>query len=195
MRFVRILAAISAALFAAACLPTTTKTPIGASAATAPDPALYGVWRGQSDENSASGYMSFLGDDDGAMTAVLVSLPYGTDPGDWEVYRVRAATLGSKHYMTASEIYVKGQPAPAGDGIANVVILYRIDGRKLTLYTLDTKAVIAAIKRGELKGVIGEGDDPDVQITSDEPELDAFFAKADPSAYFTNKLVALTKVE
>ena len=195
MRFVRIAAAISAALFVMGCLPVTTKTPVGATSPTKTDPALYGQWRGE-DDNSA-GYMSFLGNDDGSMTAVLVSLPSGSDGGDWEVFRLQAAGLGDKHYLTASEIYVKGKPVPDGDGITNVVILYRVEGRKLSMFTLNTKAVIAAIKRGELQGVIGEGDDPDVQITTDEPKLDAFFAKADPAVYFTNDkaLLTLTKVE
>ncbi len=102
MRLVRTALAVCAALFAAACLPVTTKTPIGTTGAAAPDPALYGMWRGSDSKNDLPGYFSFLKNGDDAMTAILISLPHGDDGGEWEVFHVQAATLGGNRYLTAT---------------------------------------------------------------------------------------------
>ena len=193
MRLIRIALAVCAALFAAACLPVTTKTAIGTTVAAAPDPALYGMWRGADSKNDLPGYFTFLKNGDDTMTAILVSLPHGEDGGEWETFRVQAATLGGNHYMTATESFVNNAAA-GDDALQNIALLYRFEGKSLTLYLIDEDAAKAAIAAGKIKGTVGQGDNGDIQITSDAAELDAFLATPEGAALFKSPLVKLTKM-
>src|SRR5215469_2504621 len=98
---IRAVAALCAALLVAACLPVTSKTPIGSTTGLKPDPALYGVWRGRVKDSDTPAYMSFLRNDDGTMGCVLVTPPAGSDGGEWEVFTLNAATLGGHHFLHA----------------------------------------------------------------------------------------------
>jgi hypothetical protein len=92
-------------------------------------------------------------------------------------------------------MFVKDKPAEGSDNLGNIILLYRIEGKTLTLYSADEKRTAALIKAGKLKGTIGEGDDPDIALTSDGPELDKFFASPAAAALFVKPLLTLTKVD
>lgn len=195
MKFFQIALALSAALLAAACLPVTTKAPVGSTVATVADPALFGMWRGQDKDRDEPGYFSFLKSEDGAMTALVVSLPKGQDDGEWEVFHLDTTTLGANHYMNVHETFEKGKPADDEMAKENIPLLYRVQGRTLTLYLIDEDAAKAAITSGKLKGTIGEGSNGDVQITSDAAELDAYLATPAGAALFKSKLFGLKKID
>ncbi len=85
--------------------------------------------------------------------------------------------------------------AAAGDeALQNIAILYRVEGKSLTLYLMDEDAAKAAIAAGQIKGTVGPGDNGDVQITSDAADLDAFLATPEGAALFKSPLVKLTKM-
>jgi len=195
----RIVLALAAALVLSACLPVTSKTPLGTTTKPVPDLALTGMWRGQNDKQEAPGYIGFIKNADDTMTAVMVSPESGANDGDWEAFSLKVVTLGGNHYMTARETFVKDKPAEqadTSDQLGNIILLYRIEGgNKLTLYTADEKKTIAAIKAHKLSGnITGSADDPDVELTSDGAELDKFFASPAGAALFVKPLVTMTKV-
>src|SRR5262249_4313766 len=77
-----------AALFVAACLPVTTKNPVGTSAGFKQDPSIIGVWKVEpqkDDADNKQGFIAFLNaSDEDAMTGIL--LAPGKDAGDWGSY-------------------------------------------------------------------------------------------------------------
>ena len=183
-----------AALLLAACLPVTTDHPVGSTVGFKPDPALIGMWKGHGDsKDDKNGYFAFLRNDDGSMTAMLVT--FETDADQWNVYEADVATLGANHIMSVRLKSEDGKPANEEDARQIIPIRYDIgkDG-KLTLSLLDDKATTAAIKAGRIKGTVHEGSEDDGHITADPKELDAFFATKEGAALFSAKLVVLAKV-
>src|SRR5215831_16275766 len=172
MRALRNAAAICAALLISACLPVTTKTPIGATVGFKADPTLYGVWRDQNRGEADEGFISFLKDEKEGMTAVIVSPR--RDGGDWQVFQLKTASVGGHTFMNAREILVNGKKADDGLAGQNIPVLYRVKGRTLTLVLLDEKKTEAAIKTGALAGTIEPGECGDVHITADAASLDKF---------------------
>lgn len=194
MKAIRIAAAIVAAFLVSACLPVTSKTPLGTTTKADTGEALYGMWRGKASDSDQPGYFSFLKNDDGSLAVVLIALPDAKDNGEWDVFTATASTLGTNHYLNVRESFAKGEPVnPPMD--STIPVLYRLDSGKLTLYLLDEDATKAAFAAGELKGTIGKGSDPDVQLTSDATELDAFFATTKGAGLFRQPFITLTKVE
>jgi len=183
-----------AALLLAACLPVTTDHPVGSTVGFKPDPALIGLWKGRGDsKDDKDGYFAFLRNEDGSMTAMLVT--FESDGDQWNVYEADVATLGTNHIMSVRLKSEDGKPANEEDARQIIPIRYDIgkDG-KLTLSLLDDKATTAAIKAGRIKGTAREGSEDDCHITADPKELDAFFATKEGAALFSAKLVVLTKV-
>ena len=121
MSATRISLALAAALVLSACLPVTTKTPLGTTTKPVPDLALNGMWRGQNDKQEAPGFIGFIKNADDTMTAVMVSPESGGNDGDWEAFSLKVVTLGGKHYMTAHETFVKDKPANQGDASDQLV--------------------------------------------------------------------------
>lgn len=195
MKAVRFLVLGLAAAVATACLPVTSKNPIGATAGFKADPALIGLWRGHSDDGDAKdGYLAFLKNEDGSMTALLFQ-PDDESEG-WESFNLQTATLGANRIINAREELKDGKPDD--DEMAKEIIpmLYTIgaDG-KITLALLDDKAASAAVKAGKIEGVVGAGDNGDVRITADSAKLDKFFATPEGARLFSQKLLVLTKVK
>ncbi len=183
-----------AALFVAACLPVTTKNPVGSSAGFKPDPALIGLWKGHGeDEDDQDGYFYFLRNEDGSITAILITPGKETD--DWGTFTLQTATLGANHLMNVHEGLKNGQPNDEELAKANIPLLYRVerDG-KLTLALLDDEAAAAAVKAGKIQGTIEPGTSGDVRITAEPAAQDAFFATKEGAALFSKKLVTLTRV-
>jgi hypothetical protein len=193
MRALRLAAAICAALLASACLPVTTKTPIGSSVGFKPDPALYGLWRSDGDRKDDIGFISFLKGDQDRMTAVMISPD--RDGGDWQVFELRAATLGGNTFLNARETLVNGRPADDELAGHDIPVLYRLKGRTLTLLLIDEKKTAAAINTGAIAGKIDPGQYGDVHITADAASLDKFMQSDEGIALFSAQLIVMKKVD
>jgi len=196
---IRILVLCGAALFVAACLPVTTKHPVGSTAGFKPDPALLGLWKGHGDdrdpgEPAEDAYFAFLRSGDGAITVILITPE--KDGDDWGTFHVEAATLGANHFMNVHGELKNGKPDDDSLSKENILFLYSLgaDG-KLTLTLLDEKATAAAIMAGRIAGTVDPGSMGDVHITAEPAALDAFFATKEGAALFSAKFVTLTKLE
>src|ERR1700742_1159249 len=110
-----------AALFVAACLPVTTRNPVGTSAGFIQDPSIVGVWKVEpqkDDTDNKQGFIAFLNaEDDGAMTAVMVAP--GKDTGDWGSYNLKLATLGQNRFINARTATNNGKPAEGDEAAAD----------------------------------------------------------------------------
>lgn len=182
------------ALFVAACLPVTTKHPIGTTSGFRQDRALLGLWKGHGqDADAKDGYFDFLRNEDGSMTAIMMTSD--PDGDDWETFRLDIADLGGNRIMNVHAGLKNGKPEDDEMSKANIPMLYSFgaDGR-LTLALLDEKAVAAAIKAGKLAGTVEKSELGDVTITAEPKALDAFFATKEGAALFGEKLVTLKKM-
>jgi hypothetical protein len=198
MTLARAFVAAAAALLLTACLPVTTKVPVGTTVGFKPDPMLLGTWRARgTNEKEGASNLTFLANNDGTMTAVLVTPPHDHWGGEWGAYELHAATLGANHYLNAREIIANGKidhESPLTK--RNIVLLYRAAGRgRIEIYQMDDKAAAAAIKAHEIAGDIEPGQDGDVHITADEPALDAFMRSSRAAAMFTKPLITMTRVD
>jgi hypothetical protein len=204
MKFVIRMAALVFAFLACACLPVTTKTPVGSTVGFRPDSALFGVWRGQDKTNGAPAYFTFVKGADGGMSAITVS-PAGKDSdGDWEVYDAAAATLGANRFLSVRPRFANGRSADDWPKGETTPVLYRIVGPTLTLFLLDDALTAAAVKAGKIKGTV-ESDmrdahgkvtiRGDVHLTADGAALDACMRTQACLALFGPPLITLRKVE
>jgi hypothetical protein len=187
----------AAALLLTACLPVTTKVPVGTTAGFAPDPLLLGTWSARDKDGDEMSYLHFLGKADGGMTVLVVTPPHGTSLGEWSQYDLRVATLGANRYINAQEVTVNGK-INADNPFAkqSIMLMYRADRRgTIQLYTMDDKAAAAAIRAHEIAGEIEPGQDGDIHITADEPALDAFMKSSRAAAMFSKPLITMTKVD
>jgi hypothetical protein len=185
---------LAAALLTSACLPVTSLHPIGSTAATAPDPALAGAWRGKMKDATAPGTLYFLPQKDGGATALFITDPGKKDAGNWSSFAVTTATLGANHFINARELLDEGKPAEGRIATTTFPLLYRISNASLTLYLLDEKKIAAAIAAGKLKGTVEKGVDGDVAITQDAATLDAFMASKAGAGLFGPPLMVLHKL-
>ncbi len=193
MKAFRFASLAAAALFVAACLPVTSKNPIGSTSGFKTDPALVGLWVGHGDDGKP-GYFAFLNNDDGSMTALLITPAKGS--GDWGSYTLKTATLGPHHIMNVWATLKNGKPVDKDEADADIPILYRIgaDGR-LALYLLDDKATADAIRAGKIRGVVDPGSMDNARITAEPAALDAFFASKGSEALFPKPLIVLSRVK
>ena len=184
-----------AALFVAACLPVTSKNPVGTTVGFKPDPALIGLWKGHGEDGDKDGYFAFLRNEQGTgMTALLITP--GKDTDEWGTFDLELATLGANHLMNVHEGLKNGKPNDDEMAKENIVMLYRVGGDgKLTLALLDDKATVAAVKQGRIKGEVAPGGSDDVRLTADPKQLDAFFATKEGATLFREKFVTLTKIK
>jgi hypothetical protein len=197
----RVAFALAVSLLVTACLPVTSTTPVGSTVGFAADPALAGLWRGQVHKPEGWVYMTFFPQSDGTTTVVMISPPDAarkddSAQGDWSVYSLQTAAVGSYRYMNAQEVSNNGKaPDPAQTG-KTFPLLYRVnsDGA-LVIYLLDEKAATAAIKSGAIAGTIGQGQFADVTITAAPADLDAFMATPAGRALFVKPLILLKKVK
>jgi hypothetical protein len=192
----RILLSVLAALALAACLPVSSKVPVGTTVGFKPDPALLGTWKARDADGDELSYVHILGNPDGSMTALLVTPPHKESLGEWSSYTLHAAVLGANRIVNAQESMSDGKTSTGPLADQQVLLLYREMGRgKLVLYQMDDKTTAAAIRGGEIAGEIEPGQDGDVRITASEPALDKFFASARAAKLFSKPLVTLTRVE
>jgi len=181
----------------AACLPVSSKVPAGSTVGFKPDPVLLGSWKARDPAGSgAPGYIHFLGNEDGTMSAVLVDPPQTGNLGDYSVYHLRVAALGDNHIINVQEVNNNGKATDGPMADENMLFLYRADGKAtLTLYQMDDKAVAALIKSGAIAGEVEPGQDGDVHIAADAAALDAFMRTPRAGQLFSKPLVTLTRLE
>jgi len=196
MRFFPCTALLMAATFLAACLPVSSKVPVGSTLGFKPDRTLMGTWKGTGPDGGEPAIIHILGNDDGTMTALIVTPPQKENPGEWSVYSLRAAMVGANHILNAQERSANGKPSEGPLTELHVLLLSRATGAKqVTLYQMDDKAVAASIRAGEIAGEIEPGDNGDVRITAAEPALDAFMKTPRAAKLFVKPLVVLTRTD
>ncbi|MGH6871988.1 MAG: hypothetical protein ACREHE_10835 [Rhizomicrobium sp.] len=194
MKLLRFAALACVLAVAAACLPVTTSVPVGSTAGFKPDMALAGsLWKGHGLTPGQTVYASFFPQDDGTITALLVS-PGGKDSG-WAQYSLQTATLGSYSYMNAHEVGSDGKLVTGEEAQKGFPLLYRVNGDgALVIYLMDEKKAAAAIRAGKIAGTVEPGSDGDVTITAPAADLDAFMQTPDGRALF-DKPMAIFKKE
>ena len=203
MKALRFALVLGAMLFAAACLPVTSKTPIGTSAGPGTDPALIGTWLLRPEkgtlgaEEDVPGYFHFLADKDGTMHVLAIAT--GKDaktPGEWSVFAASAVHLGGHDYLNARALLDNGKPATGNDAENTIPLLYRFkeDG-SLVIALLDEDKTKAAIEAGKIEGTVEDGPFGDVTLTASPEKLDAFFATDEGAALFTENLLVLKPVK
>ncbi|HUJ48072.1 MAG TPA: hypothetical protein VLV55_13140 [Rhizomicrobium sp.] len=198
MRRILLLLALCGAVALSACLPVTSKVPAGSTVGFRPDPTLQGSWigRGVDDKDNNPAYMHFLANEDGTMTAILVSDSMKDHSGEWSQYTLRAALLGATHVLSVQEVSNNGTPSTDSMAQQFILMSYR-EGRggTVTLMLMDDKAAAAAVKAGEIAGTVDPGEDGDVHITADAKALDKFLASSRGAALFSKPLVTMKRLE
>jgi len=187
--------ALGAVLLLSACLPVTTKAPVGATVGFKPDDQLAGTWKGHPPDDKGTMFFHFLRAENGAMTAVLIEPATKKEDGGWMVFDIHTATLGERRFMNARETFDKG--APANDGLANETfpLLYSFDAKgTLTLYLIDEDAAKAAIAAGRIAGKIEPGSYGDISLTAPSADLDRFMQGPDAAALFAKPFAVLHRV-
>jgi len=192
----RIMAVFAAATMLAACIPVTTRTPVGTTVGLGSDPGLYGMWEGWAKDGKDTAFIAIVPGTEGDTTAILMDMTVPAKSGDWTVYTVTTATLGGYRYMNARAKFADGGQAKGRAAENSFPIFYRVaaDGT-LTLALLDEDAAKAAVKSGKIAGKIEGGNFGDVTLTAPPASLDAFFASDRGRALFARPLIVLQRVK
>ena len=198
MKRLHIALAILCTLFAAACLPVTSKTPVGTTTGLGSDTALYGTWKGYSAEDHTLVYLHVLRPKNNeAISAVMVGTGTDKDEGTIMLVELRTAALGDNHFMNVIKFFTKDENGETANALkdASIPLLYRFGkNHSLTLYLLDEDKTKEAITSGKLQGIVESGNFGDVKITSDAAALDAFMATPEAAKLF-KLFVVLKKAE
>ena len=192
------LLAVLCTLFVAACLPVSSKTPVGTTSGLGNDAALYGTWKGYSAEDHTPVYLHVLrSKNDEAISAVMVGTGSDKDAGTIMLVELRTAALGDNRFMNVIKFFTKDENGETANSLkdASIPLLYRFGkNHSLTLYLLDEDKTKEAIAAGKLQGSVESGNFGDVKITSDAAALDAFMATPEAAKLF-KPFVVLKKAE
>jgi hypothetical protein len=184
MQTVRLAIAAGAVLLLGACLPVSTKAPVGSTVGFANDPALSGTWLGRSKDDPTISYFHFLPKADKTITLVGVTPLQKDQNASWATYTLQTATLGKNHYMNAHEWLDDGKLIDAAERSVNIAVYYTIEGDTLKAYIFDEDKVKTMIAAHKIKGSVDSGKDGDVHITEDPAELDKMLAGPDAPKMF-----------
>jgi hypothetical protein len=184
MRSLRLVIAAGSVLLLAACLPVSTKAPVGSTAGFANDPALNGTWTGRSRDDPTISYFHFLPREDKTIALIGVTPRQKNDNGSWATYTLQTTTLGKNHYMNAHEWLDDGKLVDAAERSVNVAVYYTIEGDTLKAYIFDEDKIKALIAAHKIKGTVDSGRDGDVHITEEPRQLDAMLARPDAPKLF-----------
>jgi hypothetical protein len=179
----------------AACPPVTSKTPVGTTVKAVRDSGLAGAWRGKVADGDVTSTFTFLPEEDGTFSVVLVTPPSAKDNGGFGVFGVQTVALGRYRFINAHETYEDNKPAKGTMADNTIPILYKLSGDTLVLYIVDDTAARDAIKAGKLKGVVQSGEFGDVTITAAPGDLDTYMASPAGRALFTKPLAVLKRVK
>jgi hypothetical protein len=155
---------------------------------------LLGTWRAVASDQDAPAYIHILGNEDGTMTAVVITPADKENPGDWSVYALRAATLGANHLLNAQETIANGRPSSGPLAQEHVLLAYRaMAPGKIGLYRMDDHAAAAAIRAREIQGEVEPGENGDVRIIAPAPALDRFMGTPRAARLFSKLLVTMVR--
>lgn len=195
MKTVHLVLVLCVAFIASACLPVSTKSPIGTTQGFVPDSSLMGTWKGVTPGEKVASWFHFIPGREGTVMAVVVTPSNDEDQGGWGAFALQTVKLGGNYFMNAQEVSDNGTVATDKTAQNTTPLLYKIsDDGKLTLYMLDEKAVAAEIKAGKIAGTVEPGQDGDVSITAEPDDLDALFQTPEGIALFSKKFAVLTPV-
>jgi hypothetical protein len=195
-RLFRIGLVILASLGAAACPPVTSKNPVGTTVAATPDPALTGLWKGRMTPESGFSYFTFFPQDDGTISAIVVTPQSSADKGGWGAFSLQTVTLGANRFINARETLDDGKPATGPMADNTIPLLYRVNGDgALVLYIVDEAAAKRAIKANKILGTIEDGQDGDVMLTAAPGDLDAYMGSPAGRALFVKPLTILRRMK
>lgn len=183
------IAVLLCAVLLAACYPTT-REPIGSTGAMTADARLVGGWKAINEEaKDEPTFLFFLRRDADKLECLLVTADKGDKKGEWMSFEALTGKAGAHAFLNGRTLLDDGKkPADANTDWTPVHYRFDADGT-LRLFTLDEKAIGAAIKKGEIKGEIKEGSLGDeVRITAEAKAVDAFFAGRDPKTVFKQTL-------
>jgi len=189
--------ALACTLLLAACLPVTSKTPVGSTTGLGADQALYGTWKGYSDDHAVS-YVHFIKKKDEGIAAIWVTPNNGDEDGGVGLFLVKTSKLGANSFIDILKSYTVKEDAKnesddtflSGLNDSSIPMLYRLGkNRTLTLYLLDEDKTKEAIQAGKLAGSVESGNFGDVKITADAAALDAFMATPEAVKLFKVFLV------
>jgi hypothetical protein len=199
MNSLRVLRIALVAVFCAglgACPPVTSKTAVGTTVAATRDPAFTGVWKGRVADSTTFSYFTFLPQDDGTVTVVVVTPPSAKDKGGYGAFTLQTVALGSYHFINARESISDGKPATGPMADNTIPILYRVNGDgAIVIYLIDETAAKNAIKLGKITGTVEQGEYGDVTLTATPGDLDAYLATPAGRALFVKPLSILRKVK
>lgn len=190
MRSLRFAGLILIGLTLSACLPVTTKTPLGTTAQPSRDAALIGTWYGGTPDGKSPGYFHFLPSKDGNEITVVMASARPDDNKDWMVFTATGVELGGRHYLNARATFENGE---VSRGSKTFPVLYSLKNKRLTVFLLDEKATAEAIRAGRIAGTVEDGQFGNVELTADANALDNFFASKEGAALFSEKMFVLQK--
>jgi hypothetical protein len=195
MNAIRIALILCAALIATACLPVTTKSPIGSTQGFVMDQLVLGTWKGTAGTETVPSYFHFLPGKEGTIMAIVVTPANQQDDGGWGAFALQTVLLGANHFMNAQEVSDNGKVASGATAERTTPLLYKMIDGKMVLYMLDEKDTAAAIKAGKIAGTVEPGDYGDVSITAEPAVLDAFMQTPEGLALFKEPFATLTRAD
>jgi hypothetical protein len=183
------LAGLVLVLFTSACF-VETETTLGEPDAKALDTRLVGTWYVAEKAELTLFTVAADEKEPGVYAVVFASIRPGTDnPVEFAQYRVWGTVVNGRHYLNAKRIGT-GKDMPT-----QTVVAYDLTDNALVLRLMDTKAAVAAIEGGKLKGRVKKGTYVDeVTITSPRAEFAAFVGGPDGDKLFSQKTGALRKL-
>lgn len=195
MKAIRIALVLCAALIATACLPVTSKSPIGTTQGLLMDESLLGTWKGIAGTETVPAYFHFLPGKDGTIMAIVVTPANQQDDGGWGAFALKTVILGGNHFMNAQEVSDNGKVSNGTTAQNTTPLLYKMVDGNLVLYMMDEKDTAAAIKAGRIAGTVEPGEYGDVSITAEPEALDAFVQTPEGLALFKTPFATLTRAD
>jgi hypothetical protein len=186
-------------LLLSACIPVTTRTPVGSTSGFKDDPALQGVWQGKINEGGDTATVAFL-EADNSMVAVLIGIPMSNgkidDGGFYASYALKTAALGRSHYINAHQLIEDGKLAKGKQADDSFPVLYTFAANDtLTLSLVDEDAAKAAIQSGKIAGTVEKSSFGDVEFTAEPRAIDKFFASDAGRALFKKPFLTLHRTK
>src|SRR5262249_1961382 len=107
---------------------------------------------GDKSDDTANAYIFARGEE----LIALITVTSGEDSGQWDMYALKTANLGTRRFMTATEIasYSGGNVKIAAVQDDVIPVLYARENDKFVLYLLASDATKAAIAAHRISGTV-----------------------------------------